>query len=107
MSYKINDNDELTEKYLDRLKARIFKILPLIEEDNKGVFMYVDSLLFELYGLQHVVRNMVNSQEYVSLLCTLESLQDEIIVKEKDFRFIRSEILRLVGTVDKLQKKEG
>ena len=99
-------DDSLVDQYLERLKSRVFKILPLIEEKNEGIYSYVDSLIFELYGLQYVVKGMPNSSNYITILSTLESISDELIMKEKDFKFLRSEILRLVGIVNKLQKGE-
>ena len=102
----INMDSTLFDSYLEITKNRIFKILPLLEDKNEGLYHYIDSLLFEIYGLQYVVTGVKNSHNYLSLLCTLESIQDEVIAQEKGFKFIRSEIFRLIGTVEQLQKGE-
>lgn len=102
----INRDSALFDNYLEVSKGRIYKILPLLEEENEGLYHYIDSLLFEIYGLQYVINGVRNSSYYLSLLCTLESILDEVLVKEKDIKFIRSEIFRLIGTVEKLQKGE-
>lgn len=102
----IERDSTLFNNYLEVSKSRIFKILPLLEEENEGVYRYVDSLLFELYGLQYVINGVKESYNYLSLLCALESILDEIIVQERDLKFIRSEVFRLLGTVEKIQKGE-
>lgn len=104
MSLMFNMDNSLVDQYLERLKSRIFKILPLIEEKNDGIYSYVDSLIFELNGLQYVVKGLNDSANYITILSTLESISDELVMKEKDFKFLRSEILRLVSIVNKLQK---
>lgn len=106
MNYEIPRDSTLFDSYLEVSKGRIFKILPLLEEENEGLYHYVDSLLFELYGLQYVISGVKESFNYLSLLGGLESILDELLIKEKDFKFIRSEILRLTGVVEKIQKGE-
>lgn len=106
MSHYIPRDSSLLESYLEVTKSRIFKILPLLEEKNEGVYHYVDSLLFELYGLQYVVNEVKDSFNYLSILCGLESILDEVLIKERDLKFIRSEIFRLINTVEKIQKGE-
>jgi hypothetical protein len=102
---KIKQDSILHINYLTVLKDRVFKILPLVEEENDGLFKYIDSLVFELHGLQYVIDGLMDSHNYLSLLATLESIQDELIVQNKDSSFIRSEIFRSLGTVDKLIQK--
>lgn len=102
----ITRDSTLFDNYLEVSKNRVFKILPLLEESNEGLYHYVDSLLFELYGLQHVIVGVNTSYNYLSLLCGLESILDEILVHERDIKFIRSEIFKLIGLVDKIQKGE-
>jgi len=96
----------LFENYLETTKSRVFKILPLLEERNEGVFRYIDSLLFELYGIQYVVQEIKDSTPYLSVLATLESILDETIVETKDFKFIRSEIFKTITLIERLQKGE-
>ena len=102
----INKDSNLSKNYLEVTKSRVFKILPLLEEKNEGVYHYIDSLIFELYGLQYVVTGMRKSHNYISLLCGLESILDEVFVNEKELTFIRSEIFKLIGLVEKIQKGE-
>lgn len=101
----ISNKSTLYTNYLSVLKDRVFKIIPLIEEKNVGLFKYIDSLVFELYGIQYVIEGVRESHNYISLLATLEAVQDELIVKDKDFQFLRSEIFKSLGIIEKLIQK--
>ena len=94
----------IVENYFSVAKNRVFKILPLIEEGNKGVNHYIESLLFELSGLQYAVENVRDSDYYMELVNGLNAILHERVVQTKDFRFIRSEILRMVNLVEKLER---
>lgn len=102
----ISKDNPIFYNYLEMIKGKVYKILPLLEENNDGIYHYIDSLLFELYGVQYVISGVENSFNYVSILCRLESILDELIVKEKDFKFIRSEIFKMIRLVENLQKGE-
>ena len=105
MSHNVVDqNSSLFNSYLEVLKSRVFKILPLLEEKNEGVSKYIASLLFELSGLQHVVIDLEDNHLYLTLLATLEEIYSEITLDNYDASVLRSEILRSVGIVGKLQK---
>ena len=106
MMNKINRDSTLFDSYLEISKNRIFKILPLLEEKNVGISHYIESLLFELYGLQNVIIGVKESHSYLSILCGLESLLIEVSKNEKEFKFIRSEIFKLVNLVKKIQEGE-
>jgi hypothetical protein len=101
----ISSDSTLYFNYLKVLKDRVFKIIPLIEEENDGLFKYIDSLVFELYGLRYVIDGVKDSHNYISLMSTLEAIQDEMIINEKDFSFIRSEVFKSLGTIEKLMQK--
>jgi hypothetical protein len=102
----ISRDSTLLYNYLEISKNRVFKILPLFEENNEGLSRYVESLLFELYGLQNVISGVKESYNYLSLLCGLESISTEISTKEKNLKFIRSEIFKLIGLIKKIQEGE-
>jgi hypothetical protein len=84
----------------------VFKILPLLEEKNEGIPHYMESLLFELYGLQNVIYGVKESHSYLSLLCGLESISIRISTNDIDLKFIRSEIFKLLGLIKKIQEGE-
>lgn len=84
--------------YFDSLINSIFKILPLYEEENVGVEVYVESLLFELYGLDAVI-DMEKSYEYTSLLSTLESLKEEVVKEDSEQKVIKREVFKCISVV--------
>jgi hypothetical protein len=100
---KIKQDSTLYNNYLEVLKSRTFKILPLLEESNVGVFQYIKSLANELYGLQYVIENLDNDHLLISLISTLESFADISIEAEYDFVFIRSEIFKCITIITKMK----
>lgn len=93
----INDKNRLSV-YLDILINSVFKILPLYEEKNVGIKTYVESLLFELYGLDKVI-NIENSYEYISLLSTLESIKKEVANPDSDKKVIKREVFKCISII--------
>lgn len=106
MMYEISRDSTLFHNYLEVSKNRMYKILCLFEEENEGLFHYVNSLIFELYGVQHCITGVKDSFHYLSILTTLESILSETITNEKDLIFIKSEVFRLMGHIEKLQRGE-
>lgn len=102
----ITRDGTLFNNYIEVTKSRVFKILPLLEENNEGLYQYIDSLLFELYGIQYVIEAVKESYPYLSVLATLESLLDEIIVNNREHIFIRSEVFKMMTLLERLQKGE-
>lgn len=92
------ENKDRLLVYFDSLINSIFKILPLYEEENVGVEVYVESLLFELYGLDAVI-DMEKSYEYTSLLSTLESLKEEVVKEDSEQKVIKREVFKCISVV--------
>ncbi len=90
--------------YFDSLINSVFKILPLYEEENIGVETYIESLLFELYGLEKVI-DIRDSHEYISLLSTLESVKEEVVKSGSEKRVIKREIFKCIGIVKSVMVK--
>jgi len=68
----IKDNKKLIV-YLNSKVSSAFKILPLYEEKNVGVKIYIDSLIIELSSLNEVIE-IEHGDEYLSLLATLKGV---------------------------------
>ena len=100
----INRDGELFQNYLESLKGRIFKILPLVEQQNAGVSKYLNSLLFELSGLENVIGKLHNNYNYIILIATLDEVYSEVLMGDYDLSVIRSEIMKSINVVEKLQK---
>lgn len=103
----IERNNPMVFSYLETLKNRLFKIIPLFEENNEGIYKYIDSLLFELSGMLYVVEGFKNNSMFLSIIATLESLLDESLACEYDLSLIRREIFKCLNIVEKLQQKVG
>jgi len=92
------ENNEKLSVYLNSVVNSVFKILPLYEEQNVGVKTYIESLLFELYGLEESVK-IEYSYEYISLLSTLESVKKEISKEDSKKSVIKREIFKCINVI--------
>jgi hypothetical protein len=99
----INNNERLTT-YLNTVINSVFKILPLYEEENVGLETYIESLLFELYGLDKVV-DMEQSYEYVSLLSTLESVKMEVVKEDSKKTTVKREVFKCINIIKNMVAK--
>ena len=93
----IESNERLLV-YFDSLINSIFKVLPLYEENNVGIETYIESLLFELYGLNEVIK-IEDSYEYVAMLSTLESVKKEVVKLDSKKRVIKREVFKCISIV--------
>ena len=93
----IQDNEKLVI-YLNSIVNSVFKVLPLYEEQNVGVTTYVESLLFELYGLQEAVE-IHHSYEYISLLSTLESVKKEMAKEDSRKATVKREVFKCINII--------
>lgn len=89
--------DELLENYKKRLTGRIFKILPMREENCSTWTVYIQSLLHELIGGKGLIEEFRNNPDYLSLINTLEAL-----INEEDLLVIRREVFKCIDLVKKL-----
>lgn len=106
------ENSNRLPIYLSSTVNNVFKILPLYEEDNVGIETYIESLLFELYGLDKVI-DLKHSFEYLSLLSTLESVRLEVAKNDSKKSIIKREVFKsiniiknMVGKLEELEKSE-
>lgn len=95
----------LNDQYFNRLKSKVFKLLPLFEENNIGLTVYFDSLLnYEINGMRLYVEQIENMGEYVDLQLTLLSLLQHIKENNVTHRQVKREVLKCTNLIDKLQK---
>lgn len=97
-------NNEMLIIYLNSIVNSVFKILPLYEEQNFGVEIYVESLLFELYGLEESVE-IEHSYEYISLLSTLESVKREVSKDDSKKSIIKREVFKCINIIKNMVGK--
>lgn len=91
---------EITVEYVAKLKNSIFKILPLAEEKNDGLLQYIDSLIYEIYGLQYLVEK--DKQDILMrIVSILEHFYDDFIQPEYDINVIRREVFHCLDLIKK------
>jgi hypothetical protein len=98
------ENKERLPIYLNSVINSVFKILPLYEEGNVGLETYIESLLFELHGLDKVVA-IEHSYEYVSLLSTLESVKSEVVKEESKKTVVKREVFKCINVIKNMVAK--
>jgi hypothetical protein len=97
-------DDKRLGVYLESIVHSVFKILPLYEEKNFGVEKYVESLIFELYGLQDVIA-IEHSSEYIALLANLASVKKELANEDSKKAVIKREIFKCINIIKNMVGK--
>ena len=67
---------ELHINYLKTLISKIFKILPMKEQNTETVNVHIDSLLSELVGYTSLFTFVNNDARLVTVMSTLQSLKE-------------------------------
>lgn len=99
----IENNDRLVI-YFNTVVNSVFKILPLYEEQNIGINTYIESLLFELEGLQDVVA-IEHTYEYYSLLFNLASVKKEIAKSDSKKAIVKREVFKCINIIKNMVGK--
>ena len=98
MKTRYNNMDLNISVYLDQLKNRVYKILPLTEEHNIGLPKYLDALLCELTGGKELLQDLSNNSNYISLLMSLECLKNT-----KELVKVKSKVFECISVIKKIQ----
>jgi hypothetical protein len=104
MTMRIQKSSRLFASYLESLVDRTFKILPLHEENNDGVYKYIQSLAHELYGLQEVIQGLDVDTDFITLLATFEALSDDVLLFEES-ELIKREVFKAINIVKRMHEK--
>lgn len=90
-----NITSEDIQVYLERLTSRIFKILPLYEEESTTLDSYVDSLVRELIGNSKIIKPL--KKELLTLSGTLKGIEFD------SHKNVRSDIFKALEIIGKLK----
>lgn len=102
---KKNEADGLCFRgYFSTLVNRLFKILPMREDNEGSLAEYMDSLMVELIGFGSLSPEVGDNAAFVSILSTLKYLQDNIDVSVRVFR---REVFRCISVCNYLREKYG
>lgn len=94
-------NKEYLIKTLTKSINDIFKILPLYEDKNDYLIIYIDSLLFKLRGLE--LDSSEYKYDYYSMLTILNSIKIEL--KNKNYEnktIIKREVFKSINIIKKI-----
>lgn len=94
------NKDHMLIGYLNGLIDRVYKILPLFEEENRFLEKYISSLLFEIDGL--ISHKKLTNTDLLKVVGTLESLGDCAIDAEYDIPLIRREVFKCTTIIEKI-----
>lgn len=98
------ENNQRLASHLKGEVGNIFKVLPLFEEGNVGVFTYIDSLLKSLFELDSVIK-MEYSNDYINILTAIKSAKSEMEQEQSKHKIVRREILKSIDILKKLIEK--
>ena len=87
--------------YFNFLIGRVWKILPMWEEDNKDLQSYMESLQRELIGNMNLVEELKYDGYFITLLNKLEYLINEEYTND----ICRKEVFECIDIVEKISKK--
>lgn len=99
-------NNQQQVQYLNNLKNRIYKILPMCEEKNVNVLEHIDTTLFEVKGLFSVIPSAKTSVWHIRTVSVLSNLSENYSIAqlhshETCKKEVRREILNLLNIVDR------
>lgn len=80
--------------FMEALTGKLFKILPLYEEDA-DVIAYVDSLLIQLKGFSDISSLGLNI-DYLNIVATLQGLAIEL-PKQDNHKVVKREVFKLIS----------
>lgn len=96
----------VNQKYLSTLKDKFYKVLCLFEEKNEGLTKYIDSLIYELYGLYYLLDGE-NQSKVTTLMCILEHMYDDSLQVDGNLEEIRREIFHSMSLIEKIKVIEN
>lgn len=91
---------KLLSNYLRSLVDRFFKILPMREDEEETLVVYIRSLQSELLGFKELIESLQHDALYVTLLSILQYMIDNPECPVDD---VRREIFRAISICNKLR----
>lgn len=89
--------------YFKFLIGRVWKILPMNEENNHDLKTYMESLQRELIGNMNLVEELKYDGYFITLLNKIEYLINEKYTHE----ICRKEVFECISIIKKISKKYG
>lgn len=95
--------NEYFSNYLKFLTGRVWKILPMSEENNKNLKEYMEGLQRELTGNMNLIEDLKYDGYFITLLNKIEYL----IGGEYNHTICRKEVFECIDVIEKISKKYG
>lgn len=87
--------------YLEFLVGRVWKILPMREENNQNLQEYMEGLQRELVGNMHLIDDLKYDGYFITLLNKIEFLINE----EYTHEVCRKEVFESINIIEKISTK--
>lgn len=94
-------NDQFFINYLNFLISKVFKILPISEEQPETLKDYLESLIIEIKGNQSLITQIKSDANFLSLLGTLQYFTENNCTH----RVIKREVFKCISIIQGLQEK--
>ena len=98
--------DKLFVNYLNFLIGKVFKLLPMREQNDETLIKYMESLQRELIGNQELIARLKNNANFLSFLGKIQYL----INNEVDIKIFKKDVFDCITLINKLKsefEKEG
>lgn len=99
--------ESLSKKYLSILKNKIYKILPLIEEENEFIDKYVKTIIDELFGFLWFQKSLEKDVNFISLMIMMHSIYDDTYFEDYEHQDIRRKVFHCLNLIDKIIEGVG
>lgn len=97
-----NISNELLGGYIDSLVNCFFKILPMRENGEQSLALYMEGLRREMLGCGSLIPALNKEPMYLTLMCILQSFIDN---PEMDISDVKRDVFRAISVCNKLSKK--
>lgn len=87
--------------YLKFLVGKVWKILPMSEEDNQNLKLYMEGLQRELIGNMNLIEDLKYDGYFITLLNKIEYLINE----DCEHEIRRKEVFECITTIEKIAEK--
>lgn len=91
-------DDKLIKNYVERLKNKIFKALPLKEENCQTLDSYLEALIRELIGNELLIKQSNYNGQIISVISILESL-----IYQEDLANYKSDIFSAMKILENIR----
>lgn len=95
-------NKELLSNYFESLVNHFFKILPMREQNESSLIIYMKSLKAELTGYSNLASSVNNDSSLLTLLSILQYLIDN---PDEDVSEVKREVFKAISICNKLKNK--